>query len=273
MNRSPVSLAEPARGIGHNRSPEPLDPVVAVKSRLSVNHRDLVARFIDLELGCARVPDPIDGEEEAGLVTDFIAQCQTQLRKAEAAHKEEKAFFLQAGRVVDGFFKRRCEALSDALTLVIARLKAYRDRMTAAARAQHQSARRAAEEEARRSVAEAATHRAEAERLARAANSAEERRRAAEELALAEAAIERADAWAREAASILEPVRIQGDYGATAYVTRSWTFEVIDLARVPRVYLSLDTEAVRTAITKKGMRDIPGLKIFQSEILRVRGNV
>ncbi len=271
MYRSPASLVEPVPGIGHNGSPEVLDPIAAVKNRLGIAHRDLVARFIDLELGCARVPDPIDSEEEAGLVTDFIAQCQAQLRRADGAHKQEKAFFLQAGRAVDSFFKRRCETLSDALTPVIARLKAYRDRVTTAACAQHQAARQAAEEEARRAGADAAAHRAEAERLARTANSSEDRQRAAQELALAEAAAERAEVWAREAASVLEPVRIQGDYGATAYITRSWTFEVVDLDQVPRLYLSLDTEAVRTAITKKGVRDIPGLKIFQSESLRVRG--
>ena len=43
-----------------------------------------------------------------------------------------------------------------------------------------------------------------------------------------------------------------------------------DLDQVPRTFLSLDTEAVRVAIARKGMRDIPGLKIFQSENLRVR---
>jgi hypothetical protein len=270
MTHPAVPLAKPALGIGHNRSPEPPDPVATVKSRLSLTHRDLVARFIDLELGCTRVPASIDTEEEAGLVTDFVAQCQVHLRKAEAAHKNEKAFFLQAGRAVDGFFKRRCESLSDALSPIMARLKAYRDRVTEAASVQHQAARQAAEEESRRAVAEAAAHRAEAERLARTM-SAEDRRRAAEQLALAEAATERADAWAREAATTPEPLRLQGDYGATAYVTRSWTFEVIDLDRVPRTYLSLDTEAVRAAITKEGVRDIAGLKIFQSESLRVRG--
>jgi hypothetical protein len=272
MTYPTVPLAEPSPGIGHNRAPEPLDPVAAVKSRLSITHRDLVARFVDLELGCARVPDSIDSEEEAGIVTDFIAQCQIHLRRADRAHKLEKTSFLQGGRTVDGFFKRRCETLSDALTPVLGRLKAYRDRVTEAASAQHQAARQAAEEESRRAVAEAAAHRAEAERLART-TSAEDRRRAAVQLALAEAASERADAWAREAATAPEPPRIQGDYGATAYVTRSWTFEVIDLDRVPRIYLSLDTEAVRAAIIKKGVRDIAGLKIFQSESLRVRGAV
>ena len=140
MNQPAVPLVEPAPGIGHNRSPEPLDPVAAVKSRLCVTHHDLVARFVDLELGCARVPNLIDTEEEAGLVTDFIAQCQMHLRQAEGAHRLEKAFFLQAGRAVDGFFKRRCETLGGALTPVIARLKAYRDRITAATCARHQAA-------------------------------------------------------------------------------------------------------------------------------------
>jgi hypothetical protein len=76
---------------------------------------------------------------------------------------------------------------------------------------------------------------------------------------------------ARLAASCLEPVRIEGDYGATAYVTHRWCFEVVDLMEVPRHFLGLDAETVRTAITKDGIRDIPGLRIFQIENLRVRG--
>jgi hypothetical protein len=66
-------------------------------------------------------------------------------------------------------------------------------------------------------------------------------------------------------------VRIQGDYGATAYVTHSWAFEIVDPELVPRYYLTLDSEMIRTAVTKDGVRDIPGLRIFQSEQLRVRG--
>jgi hypothetical protein len=54
-------------------------------------------------------------------------------------------------------------------------------------------------------------------------------------------------------------------------VTRSWTFAVVDLDRVPREYMSLDVEVVREAITRDGVREIPGLRIFQAEALRVRG--
>src|SRR5215472_9909080 len=103
------SSIERAPGIGHNQASKP-DPVALVKHNLEINYHDLVARFIDVEQGCARIPDPIESEEEAGLVTDFIAQCQAHLRQAETAHKVEKAAFLSGGRAVDGFFKRRCES-------------------------------------------------------------------------------------------------------------------------------------------------------------------
>jgi hypothetical protein len=69
-----LSLAiTPEPGIGHNNPPEPIDPVAALKERLASDHADLVTGFHDLELACARVPDPIASEEEAGLATDFIA--------------------------------------------------------------------------------------------------------------------------------------------------------------------------------------------------------
>jgi hypothetical protein len=54
-------------------------------------------------------------------------------------------------------------------------------------------------------------------------------------------------------------------------VTRRWSFEVVDLDQVPREYLSLDVAVVRQAITRDGVRKIPGLRIFQAEALRVRG--
>jgi hypothetical protein len=178
----------------------------------------------------------------------------------------EKALFLQGGRTVDGFFKRRCERLSSALVPAFDRLKAYRDRREAAAAERHRGLLAAAENEATRAI----EHRAKAEQLAASENPAD-RSRSAQYHTLADATAESAEAMIREAAGCLDSIRIQGDYGATAYVTHSWTFDVVDLSKVPRRYLVLNAEAVRTAITKDGVRDIPGLKIFQTENLRVRG--
>jgi len=260
----------PLPGIGHNQPPELGDPIDELNTRLATSHGDLVARFRDLDLACARVPNPIRSEEDAATVTDFIAECQTHIKKAEAAHRKEKELFLKAGRAVDAFFKRRCEKLSTALTPVVSLLKAYRDEIAETERQRQEEARSAAEAEARRAAAAAEEHRAVAELLAIDAQNFDERR-AAEELRLAEEASERAEMMSRRASATPQPTHIRGDYGAIAYVTRSWTFEVVDLDRVPREYMSLDVEVVRDAITRDGVREIPGLRVFQSEALRVRG--
>jgi len=271
VNQLGSFIAGPAPGLGHNRPPEVINQVGALTHRLAGTYGDLVARFLDLELGCARVPHPIQGEEDASLATDFIAQCQVHTRDAEAAHKREKEFFLKAGRAVDAFFKRRCETLSVALVPVVSRLKTYHDQVVEAERRRHEVACRAGEEEACRATEEAGRYRAEAERLVGEAMNAEDRRHAAEHLILAEQAEERAEKARLQASTSLEPTRIRGDYGATAYVSRTWAFEVIDLGQVPREYVSLDVAAVREAINKDRARNIPGLRIFPVESLRVRG--
>ena len=269
MNQLALTFV-PSPGIGHNQPPEPVDPIDGLNTRLTVSHADLVARFCDLELACGRVPDPIDSEENAATATDFIAQCQAHIKKTEAAHRREKDLFLKAGRAVDAFFKRRCDTLNAALAPAVSRLKAYRDELARAEARRHEAARCAAAEAAHRAAAEADEHRAAAERLAGDSQSLEGRRGAAEALRLAEEAAARATAAGEHAMAVLEPTRIRGDYGATAFVRRNWSFEVVDLDRVPREYMSLDVTVVREAITRDGVREIPGLRIFQAEALRVR---
>lgn len=271
MNQLASSTAGPAPGIGHNQPIEAENGLEALTQSLGQTHCGLVARFLALELGCLRVPDPIPGEEDARQTTDFIAQCQVHIRDAEAAHKKEKVFFLKAGRAVDAFFKRRCEKLTASLIPVIARLKSYSDQTAEAERERHEIARRASEEDASRAMEEAVRHRATAELLARGAMNGEDSSGAAEHLVLAEEAMERARIARVQTSSSPEPARIRGDYGATAYVTRTWSFEIIDLDQVPRKYVSLDVGAVKDAINKDRIRNISGLRIFRTEMLRIRG--
>ena len=273
MNDTPIPLRESAPGLGHNNPPEPLDPIDALDLRLAKTHREMVVRFIDLELSCARVPNPLAGEEDAAAATDFIAQCQAHIKEAEAAHKREKEYFLKGGRIVDGFFKRRSSRLAEALAPVTARLKAYRDEIAERDAQLHEAARREHEAEAEHAAEEEAEHRAEADRLAQTAQTPAERRWVAEHRLLADGAAARAAA-ARQAAAIKpEPARIHGDYGSTAYIRKVWTFEVVDLDQVPREYMSLDVDVVREAINKDRVREIQGLRIYQSETLHVRGAV
>jgi hypothetical protein len=248
-----------------------MDPIGALDLRLAKTHRELIVRFIDLEFGCARVPNPLESEEDATATTDFIAQCQAHIKKAEAAHKREKEYFLKGGRIVDGFFKRRCTKLTSALAPAAARLKAYRDQIAELDAKRHEAARQASEAEAQRAAEEEAEYRAAANRLVQDAGSPAKRQQAAEHWLLAEAAACRATAARQAAATKPEPTHIRGDYGSTAYVRKIWTFEVVDLDAVPRDYMSLDVDVVREAITKDGIREIPGLRIYQSETLHVRG--
>lgn len=45
-----------------------------------------------------------------------------------------------------------------------------------------------------------------------------------------------------------------------------WTFEVVDLDKVPRAYLCLDGVKVRTSVNG-GTREIPGLRIYQETVV------
>jgi chromosome segregation ATPase len=49
----------------------------------------------------------------------------------------------------------------------------------------------------------------------------------------------------------------------------TWTFEVLDLALVPPKYLALNDVLVRSAV-RDGVREIPGLRIYQEEVLAAR---
>jgi len=49
-----------------------------------------------------------------------------------------------------------------------------------------------------------------------------------------------------------------------------WTYDVVDIRKVPKEYVELNLGAIRKAIIG-GMRNIPGLRIYQKPVLSVRG--
>lgn len=50
--------------------------------------------------------------------------------------------------------------------------------------------------------------------------------------------------------------------------TRRWVYEIVDVNKIPKEYLTLDTDKVNEAISE-GIRSIPGLKIYQKEDISV----
>jgi len=53
-------------------------------------------------------------------------------------------------------------------------------------------------------------------------------------------------------------------------LTKTWTYGIEDINKVPREYLTLDTVAVMRAINLK-VRNIPGLRIYQKPSVKVGG--
>lgn len=80
----------------------------------------------------------------------------------------------------------------------------------------------------------------------------------------------RADLRARRAdltvnASKADRTRVRGTVAQTALST-TWDFRVVDLGKVPAVYMTVNEAAVRAAIRgAHGLRNIPGLEIFETE--------
>jgi len=61
---------------------------------------------------------------------------------------------------------------------------------------------------------------------------------------------------------------VKPEVSETTTIVKRWTFEILNLKDVPRDYLILDNAKVREAI-RNGIREIPGLRIYQEEGLRI----
>jgi len=106
-----------------------------------------------------------------------------------------------------------------------------------------------------------------------------ERRKAEEDARRQAAALQKKlDAEARaanvepvkvEAPAVPRPQTIVRTAEGTAYQHKEWRFEVEEEAAVPREYLMVDLSRIRQAV-KDGIRNIPGVKIFEHTETRFR---
>lgn len=259
-----MTLADPP-GLGHNQPPEAdrLD-AAALLERLRRDHEELLRRFVELEHGAGRVPSEILNEEQAQRAADFIAQCHTATGQADKAHKSEKAPYLACSRVVDRFFLDRVKRFAeDVIAPVNAASALYLEKKRQRQRQAEAAQRQRALEEQRRAEAEA-------QRLAAEAAAATNRQKAADLGRQAEEAQERAETAATIAEAPPAPVRIHGDYGTTAYAKERYLWEVVDPFKIPMKYLRTNDEVISQDINRGGVREIPGLRIWQENKFIVR---
>jgi len=63
-------------------------------------------------------------------------------------------------------------------------------------------------------------------------------------------------------------VEIEPEVAAETKTVKRWVFDVVSESKVPRDYLTIDIQKIRQAV-RDGIREIPGVEIYQEEGLRV----
>lgn len=251
--------------IGHNLPP--IDAAI-ISDALRIEHEELVRRRDELLSAGSRVP-PIDDEDTARKVTDFIRQITAASKTADAARVGAKEPFLEAGRSVDGFFKSIIDPLSDMKKTIERRLTDY-------LREKELRARREREEQERQAREAAEAARREAEAKAKALQDERDLSAAIEAEKAAETA--QADLVKAEQAAEVKPAelsRTRGEYGAVSSLRTAWVFDEIDRATLDlealRQHLPHDglERAVRSFI-KAGGRELAGTRIYETTSAVVR---
>lgn len=206
----------------HNPRAELGDNAPPLADQLEVDFAELTTAMAEIEMRAFQLPQaPVDDEECAKLIT-FVADAKRVIKKAEAGHTEQKAPWLERGRIVDTFFKSIWNPLGARVETVEARVNAYNRAKAAREKAQREEAARlervaaqAARDEVQRQeklAAEAAKREQEAAAALRAASDESEREARATEMR--EAAQQ--GAAAREASKDASKEAVQADRVAEA---------------------------------------------------------
>lgn len=243
------SITDRAIGVGHNAPPPDLlvgDALRMALENANVTLRGRAQQLVDAE---SRLPEITD-DEVAGRVADYIKQLTSAAKTADTTRVGVKEPYLEGGRNIDGFFKGIIDPLLTVKKRVEAKLTAYlRDKAE-----RERREREAAEQRARE----------EAERAAAAARAAAEKIETAADLHTAIEAEDTAHNAAADLASATKAAdakpadlsRTRGDYGAVASLRTTWTFEVVDMALIPREFLMVN-EAALKAHLKARLKDKP----------------
>lgn len=259
-------MATATARIGDNRPPSDAEQIL---SALEFDSLPLLERRDELLGAVDRMPAEIADDEVAGKVTDLIKLIAACSKNAESERTATKEPHLQAGRVIDGFFKQITDPLATAKRTAETRLTNWQ-------RKQAEFERRRREETERRAREEAERARQEAEAQAAAMETPEDLDAAVTAAALArqaEADAERAQQETTAKAADLS--RQRGSMGSVASLRTFWDFTDLERSQIDlnglRPYIPLDAleKAVRVFI-KSGGRQLAGVRIFENTTSVVR---
>lgn len=180
----------------------------------------------------------IDSEENAKVATNLAGQLRDVKRYLKAKNKDWTEDLVEAKKRIDSWFKRFTSRVDAVEPILDAKIQAY-----------IKEKQRKAEEKAK-----------EQQRIIDEAFAKKQKEEEAQ-----------AKAEGREAERI-EPIKVepekvilQTEEGRSFGTRKNWTFSVENITQVPDEYKEVNSVKVNKAI-REGVREIPGLKIFQEEI-------
>ena len=188
--------------------------------------------------------------EQAKDAADLLKAIVSTKKNMEAKRKQYTAPLLESKKAIDDDFKKMSEPLANAEAAIKKKIGAFHDeeeRRLAAERAKaFEEERKRQEEELRKQAANEMQTASESEK--------EQKEQEIQQMAASSAQV-------AQNAAATEQDKIKGSTG-TASVSKHWTYEVVDEAKIPRAFLVVDSAAIRRAVSA-GEREIPGLRIFQ----------
>lgn len=248
---------------------DPFDPAPLVdlfkKYEVEIDNMDTRALAVDVK----------DGESNT-MAVEMTTQAKNIVQRIEKKRKELKEPYLMVIQTIDGFCKGLTDRLKNTQQIINNKIQPYLQKKDEERR---EAERKAREEAARIQAEEDAKARAEAERLAEEAR----------QKALAEGkAKEDAEKEAAAAAAMAEPapvIVVDAGPAETKTVTDAgiaklkseWKWEILNFKELPDAAFENRKEEVTKALSPwlnaqvaAGIRNIPGVKIFQQTKIQTR---
>ncbi len=188
----------------------------------------------------------VESDESYEKGSQVLNYLKTQTTSLDKLRKHFKGPILESGRRIDAFFKELTHPAKEAIEIV-------NDKMAVWWRVKEE-ARQKALDEAR--IAEAERMKAE-----------HERENIQRDMEAEGVEVEEEDLPEMPPAVIVP----EAPTASGTTIRKTWAFTLMDLKKVPRIYLKLDEQAIRASI-RDGVRDIPGLEIFEEVNFSKRAN-
>jgi len=190
----------------------------------------------------------IDSEATLSTAVDLLSEIKGRAKAIEAERKTWVDPLNQQVKRFNEKFKGLSEPLEDARIGLTKKVVAYQSIVEAQKRAEAEKVRLARE----------------AELLAAA--------QAKEELGNAEGA-EKLLNYAIAVKPVVEETGRGGFSGSKSVISKVWTYEVLDMAALAAApqNLVIDNSAKINQLIREGVRELPGLRIYQREQLSIRG--